>query len=140
MRKEVLVTVRGTQTNEAGEIDTITLITRGEYFLKDRSYYILYRESATSGMEGATTSLKAEAARVTLNRMGASEFRQVYEKGIHYEGSYVTPYGSMPVRILPWKVDVDLTDRGGSIDLEYEIEAGFQRLGYNKLNITVQEL
>lgn len=140
MRKEVLVTVTGTQTSEEGEKDTITLVTKGRYFLKNSSYYIIYRESEASGMQGTTTSIKAESAKVTLNRMGASEFRQVYEKGIYNEGNYVTPYGTMFIRVLPWKVDVELTEAGGSIDLEYEIEAGAQKLGYNKLNITVKEI
>lgn len=140
MGKEVLVTVVGTQTTEEGAEDTITLITRGSYFYKNRSYYIVYRESEASGMQGTTTSIKAESDRVTLNRMGASEFRQVFEKGIHNQGKYVTPYGAMFVRVLPWKVEVDLAEGGGSIDLEYEIEAEAQKLGYNKLNITVTEI
>lgn len=140
MRKEVLVTVTGTQTRDEGEEDTITLVTRGSYFLKNSSYYIIYRESEASGMQGSTTSIKAESERVTLNRMGTSEFRQVFEKGMQNEGNYVTPYGAMYIRVLPWKVEIDLTDGGGSIDLEYEIEAGAERLGYNKLNIIVTEV
>ena len=91
-------------------------------------------------MQGATTSIRAEPDRVTLNRMGTSEFRQVFEKGMHNEANYVTPYGAMYIRVLPWKVEVDLGEGGGSIDLEYEIEAGAQKLGYNRLNITVTEV
>lgn len=140
MGKEVLVTVIGTQTSEEGEEATITLITRGSYFQKKSSYYIVYRESEASGMQGATTSIKAESDRVTLNRMGTSEFRQVFERGMHNQGKYVTPYGAMDIRVLPWKVQVDLTEGGGSIDLEYEIEASAQKLGYNRLNITVTEV
>lgn len=140
MRKEVLVTVTGTQTSEEGEEDTIKLVTTGSYFQKKSFYYIVYRESEASGMQGATTSIKAEPDRVTLNRMGTSEFRQVFQKGMHNEGNYVTPYGAMYIRVLPWKVEVDLGEGGGSIDLEYEIEAGAQKLGYNRLNITVTEV
>jgi len=140
MRKEVLVTVKGTQTNDVGENDTITMVTRGDYYHKKSFYYIIYRESEASGMKGATTTLKAEPCRVTLNRMGTSEFKQIFEKGIYNEGNYISPYGSMFVRVLPRKVEVDLTDSGGSIDLEYEIEAGAQKLGYNTLMITVKEV
>ena len=41
MRKEVLVTVTGTQTSEEGEEDTIKLVTTGSYFQKKSSYYIV---------------------------------------------------------------------------------------------------
>lgn len=140
MRKEVLVTVRGTQTNDLGEKDTIELITLGNYFSKNSSYYIMYNETELSGMEGTTTSLKAEPTRVTLNRMGTSELKQVFEEGVHNEGNYVTPYGSMYMRVLPRKVHVDLDDMGGSINLEYEIELAREKLGYNKLSITVREV
>lgn len=140
MRKEVLVTVKGTQTNDLGEKDTIELITLGNYFLKNSSYYIMYNETELSGMEGTTTTLKAEPARVTLNRMGSSELKQVFEEGVHNEGNYVTPYGSMYMRVLPRKVQVDLDEMGGSINLEYEIELAREKLGYNTLSITVREV
>lgn len=140
MRKDVLVTVTGTQVNDYGEEDTITLVTTGDYYLKNSAYYIIYRESEISGMNGSTTSLKAEPARVTLNRMGTSQFKQVFQAGILHEGKYITPYGSMFVRVLPSKVEVDLAEAGGSIDLEYEIESGAQRLGHNRLSITVKEI
>jgi uncharacterized beta-barrel protein YwiB (DUF1934 family) len=140
LRKEVLVTIRGTQTNDLGERETIELVTKANYYQKNSSFYIVYNESEISGLAGTTTSLKAEPSRVTLNRMGTAEVKQVFEEGIHHETSYVTPYGSMWIRVLPWKVEVDLTEVGGSINLEYELELCRQRIGYNELSITVQEV
>ncbi|MCS5695521.1 DUF1934 domain-containing protein [Desulfofundulus thermocisternus] len=140
LRKEVLVTIRGTQTNDQGERETIEMVTKANYYQKNRSFYIIYNESEISGLAGTTTSLKAEPSRVILNRMGTAEVKQVFEEGIHHETSYVTPYGSMWIRVLPWKVEVDLTEVGGSINLEYELELCWQRIGYNELSITVQEV
>ncbi len=140
MHKEVLVTVKGTQTNEFGEKDTIELITKGNYYYKNSSYYIVYNESELSGLEGATTSLKAESARVTLNRMGSAEMKQIFEEGVHNEGMYITSCGSIEMRVLPRKVEVRLDHSGGSIDLGYDIEMDREKLGYNELSITVKEL
>jgi len=138
--KEVLVTVKGTQTNEFGEKDTIELVTRGNYYYKNNAYYIVYNESRLSGLEGATTSLKAEPRRVTLNRMGAAEMKQIFEEGMHNGGMYVTSCGSMEMRVLSRKVEVCLDHAGGSIDLGYDIEMDREKLGYNELRITVKEL
>ncbi|HZK18285.1 MAG TPA: DUF1934 domain-containing protein [Clostridia bacterium] len=143
MHKEVLVTVKGTQNYDMGDRETIELVTVGRLFFKNESYYIMYDETEISGMEGTTTLLKAENAKsdkVTLNRAGTSEFRQVFEEGVHDEGNYVTPFGCMSTRVLPWKVKVDLTEVGGNINLEYELELSRQKIGYNELSITVKEV
>ncbi|WP_027717964.1 DUF1934 domain-containing protein [Desulfovirgula thermocuniculi] len=140
MRKTVLVTIRGTRTSELGEQETIELITKASLYKKKSSFYIVYSESEISGLAGTTTYLKAEPSRVTLKRMGTSELKQVFEEGIHHEANYVTPFGSMWVGVLPWKVEVDLTEVGGSINLEYELELCHQKIGYNQLSITVQEV
>ena len=140
MHKEVLVTVTGTRICDLGERETIELVTRGDYFLKNNSFYIVYAESEISGMQGTTTALKAEPGRVTLNRMGVSEFKQIFQQGLYDEGNYITPFGSMYVSVLPSRVQVDLTEAGGSINLEYELEIQRQKTGDHTLHITVEEV
>lgn len=140
MKKDVLVRVRGTQTNDLGEQDSIELITEGRFFIRDQHYYILYNETCLSGMEGTTTSLKVEPRRVTLNRMGTAEQKTTFETGILNDSFYVTPYGTMRISVLPSKVEVDLTERGGSINLEYELQVGQEKISDNQLEIIVQRL
>ncbi len=140
MGKDVLVTIVGTQQYRDGEQDTITLVTKGSYHQKNNLYYILYKESEITGMEGTTTSIKAEAGRVVLNRMGTLEFRQVFEKNMLYQGVYMTTVGSMYIQVLPHKVEVVLDDSGGFINLEYDIHVDSEKLGYNKLSITIKEI
>jgi uncharacterized beta-barrel protein YwiB (DUF1934 family) len=140
MAKKVLITVAAVQQTEEGDESTITLVTEGKYYKKNNAYYLLYEESAISGMEGTTTSIKAEAGRVVLNRMGTLQFRQVFEMGQPYRGVYLTSTGFFDVQVLPSRVTVDLDSSGGSIQLEYDIEVDNQRLGFNILNIMVEEL
>ncbi len=139
MKKDVLVTLRGTQTNDLGEKEIIEFFTEGQFFIRPNSFYILYNESAVSGMEGTTTSIKAESQRVIINRMGTSEVRQTFETGVLNDGCYVTPFGSMHISVIPSKVEVDLTDMGGSINLEYELQVDKQKISDNELFITIQE-
>lgn len=140
VKKEVLLKVKGTQTHAWGEQDSIEFITEGRLFSRDNSYYILYSESALAGMEGITTSLKVEPSRVILNRMGTAEHKATFEEGVLSDGFYVTPYGTMKLSILPSKVEVHLTDAGGSINLEYELQVGCERVSYNQLEITVSSI
>lgn len=140
MKKDVLVRVKGTQTNDLGETDTIELVTEGRLFIRDQHYYILYNETSLSGMEGTTTALKVEPQRVTLNRMGTAEQKTTFETGILNASFYVTPYGTMKIAVLPSKVQVDLTERGGSINLEYELQVDQEKISDNHLEITVEHL
>jgi uncharacterized beta-barrel protein YwiB (DUF1934 family) len=71
--------------------------------------------------------------------MGTAELRQVFEKDVLNHSNYVTPYGAMKLTVIPSKVEVDLTELGGSINLEYELAIGNDRISNNKLSITVEE-
>lgn len=139
MNKDVIITVTGTQVNETGEVDVQELTTKGSYYLKNGAYFIIYSESEITGMSGTTTFLKAENNRVTLNRTGTSQQRQVFEKGLKHLGNYITPYGVMNMAVLPSKVEVNLTDMGGSINLEYELEVENQKISDNLLSLAVRE-
>lgn len=139
MNKSVVISVKGTQINEYGDTDIQELVTTGSYYLKNGAYFIIYSESEVTGMSGTTTSLKAERERVTLNRMGTSEHKQVFQEGLRHQGNYITPFGVMYVAVVPSRVEIDLTDAGGSINLEYELEVEDKKISDNKLSLTVRE-
>lgn len=139
MNKEVIISVTGTQLNEYGEVDFQELITTGSYYLKNGAYFIIYSESEVSGMSGTTTFLKAEPDRVTLNRTGTSQQKQVFESGQRHRANYFTPFGVMYIAITPSIVEVNLTDAGGSINLEYVLEVENEKISDNKLSLTVRE-
>jgi len=139
MNKEVIISVTGTQLNEYGEVDSQELITTGSYYLKNGAYFIIYSESEVTGMSGTTTFLKAEPDRVTLNRTGASRQKQVFEPGQRRRANYITPFGVMYIAVTPSKVEVNLTDAGGSINLEYVLEVENEKISDNKLSLTVRE-
>lgn len=140
MGKAVIIAVTGTQVNEFGEVDTQEFITTGTYFLKNGAYFVMYSESEVTGMAGTATSLKAEPGRVILNRMGASQHKQVFEHGLRHRGNYITPYGVFDMSVISSKVEVNLTDSGGSINLEYILEVENQKVSDNRLALSVREV
>lgn len=140
MKRQVLITIKGLQTNELGEQDTQELVTVGEFFRKNQAYYLLYKETEISGMAGTTTSVKVEGERVILNRMGSAQMKQIFQVGASHQCNYVTPHGRLHLQVLSSQVDVDLTEVGGSINLEYELTIGAEKVSDNKLSITVKEV
>ncbi|MEG6617433.1 DUF1934 domain-containing protein [Peptococcaceae bacterium 1198_IL3148] len=137
--KKVLITVNTIQTNELGERDSINFQTIGSLYSKNQAIYLIYDESVLTGMAGSTTSLKVEPEKITLSRMGNSQLKHTFEAGVVNSGTYVTPYGTMTTKVLPSKVAADLTENGGSINLEYELIVGKDKIGVNELLITVKE-
>lgn len=139
MKKRARIYVIGRQKDLLGEEDTITHDLIGQLYCKNKAYYIIYKEPAESGMEGTTTTIKADGKQVTINRMGTSQMKQVFEEGRNYRGIYITPYGNMDLEVHPNQVEVHLTESGGSINLKYELIIGSEKVSSNSLQITVEE-
>lgn len=139
MGKDFIISISSTQVNREGEQDTIELVTEGKLYKKANNYYIIYKESDVTGMKGTTTTLKAEENRVTLNRTGTSEGKQVFECGIYNCGRFSSQYGVLVFGVHPKVVEVNLTDEGGRINLEYELEIEGEKISYNSLVLIVKE-
>ena len=51
MKKDVLITIKGTQ-KVGGESDVIEMMTTGRFYRKNKLYYISYEETEATGYEG----------------------------------------------------------------------------------------
>ncbi|AEG61921.1 DUF1934 domain-containing protein [Desulforamulus ruminis] len=136
--KNVRVTVKGTRTHENNDQEVIELLSPGTCHYKGNQYYILYKESSFAGMEDCTTTLRTDGKTVTIIRSGSVNSRQVFEEGKAHRSVYQTSFGCLDITVLPRRVDVDLTEQGGSIKLEYELELNDSKIGTNVLEIVVE--
>ncbi|HHY25808.1 MAG TPA: DUF1934 domain-containing protein [Desulfitobacterium dehalogenans] len=139
MVKEVLIQVVSTQSYEQGSEERIEFSTVGNLHKRQGSYYIIYRDSETTGGAGVTTSLKVEPAKVTLNRMGAIDQKQVFERGILHGSAYSTPQGSLFLQVFTEDMKIDLTEQGGNITLKYNLFIDDQWVSHNSLWINIKE-
>ncbi|NLD45821.1 MAG: DUF1934 domain-containing protein, partial [Clostridiaceae bacterium] len=55
MNKNVIISVKGIQTSPNNDSNTLELVTEGKYYKKDNAYYVTYKESEVTGMDGTTT-------------------------------------------------------------------------------------
>ena len=65
----------------AGDTDTVELMTRGSLVHKDGAYYIVYKETETTGYEGCTTTVKVadDARKVSMLRYGKQSSQLIIE-------------------------------------------------------------
>ena len=140
MKKKVWLSIKGKQHARDEEAETIELLTEGELYNKDKSQYILYKESEVSGMKGTTTTVKIEGDQVTIIRLGTTNSHLVFKKGERKYNRYETPYGDLLMSISTKNVDVKYNEEQDpiAIHLDYHLEIDGDRGSRNTLDIQVK--
>ncbi len=136
--KKVIVSVRGKGGLEDG--DSTELLTEGKFYKDNDVYCISYEETGMTGMEGTTTTVRAEKNRVSLQRKGtvASEF--IFEEGKKNVSHYATEYGVFTVGVTAEKVNVSINDSGGLISVVFSLDFLGNPAVRNEFILTVREV
>ena len=100
MDNNVIISIKGMQSLDGAENETVELVTEGTLIRDgDGEYTISYQESEVTGMEGTLTTFQIERGRVTLLRIGEFNSQMVFEEGRRHLSMYDTPYGALSVGI-----------------------------------------
>ena len=122
MKKDVLITVRGTQVTDGGP-ETVELMTRGTMTGRNGKFAISYEETELTGTAGVTsTFLIFNPERVVLTRSGAINSRMTFVKGVKDESLYDLGFGSLLLGVYTKDIVVDLSDNGGRLFIDYVVE------------------
>lgn len=140
MKKKVWLKIKGRQRRDQDEKpETIELMTEGELYYKNKSYYIVYKESEISGMEGTTTTLKIDKDQVSIIRLGSNNSHMVFEKGKRKRNQYSTPYGDLLISMLTKKVDIQYNkeEKPAFIYLDYTLDIQGLQGSENTLEVEI---
>ena len=139
MEKTVTISVKAKQEMGDGPADSMELVTQG-VLQRDGDIYILsYQESEVTGLEGTLTTFHVEPERITLMRMGEFNSQMVFELGRRHLSMYNTPYGALSIGVNTRHLLAELDDRGGSIEIDYDLELEHAMVGHNSFSIRVKE-
>ena len=140
MENNVIISIKGKQSYEDMEDETIELVTEGRLDPDGTEGYTLsYQESELTGLEGTLTTFQIERDRVTLLRVGEVNSQMVFQPGRRHFSMYETPYGALSVGISTKKMHANLNERGGEIEIDYAIEIDHAVAGENMFHIDVRE-
>ncbi len=118
--KKVIVTVNGQSgISDEGRME---LITEGKLYKKENAFYISYKETGVTGMEGTTTTLKVEEDRVTLIRHGTVASTFVFEEGKENISHYATEFGVFTVGVRADKISSSMDEHGGVVAVLYSLD------------------
>ena len=140
MKKDVLITIKGTQ-KVAGDEDVIEMMTTGRFYRKNKLYYISYEETEATGYAGCRTTLKVGPRdKVTMTRFGPSRSQLIVEQNVRHQCQYDTGYGAMTIGVMGSIFESTLGENGGKLTFGYTLDIETTVASENVVEITVKEL
>lgn len=121
MKKDVVLTISGTQYYPNQTPETIELVTDGTLEFRDGGWDICYEESELTGLAGVTTMFRLEPEQVTLERTGKLRSSMVFRLGVPHESLYQMEFGTLMMTVCAQSIEASINDNGGSVDLQYVI-------------------
>lgn len=139
MDNNYLISIIGTQEVD-GEKDTVEVMTNGDLVTKNGMTYISYREYSNDNPNIYSHNLiKIESdEKVTIIRKGETESRLILEKGKRHQCFYKTVAGSLLIGIFTDEVNIDLSEKGGSLSLSYSIDFNSDLVSNNEFKISLK--
>ena len=122
MKRNVVLSIRGSQKYEEQEPEVIELVTEGTMEFADGGWDIRYEESALTGLEGVTTTFRVEPGKVLLTRTGKLQSQMVFEEGVPHDTLYQMSFGTLMMTVKATFVFFDIVEDGGTIDLSYNLD------------------
>ena len=118
----VMLSIRGTQTYPDQEPEVIELTTEGTMERQKEVWEIAYEESDLTGLAGVTTAFRVGPRGVVLKRTGNIENQMIFMEGRKHESLYRLDFGALMLTVQATKVHSDITEKGGTLDIHYQIE------------------
>lgn len=136
MEKKAIISVSSKQSED--EDDVIEVVTPGNFYKRDNTYYAIYKETKISGMEGTTTTLKVSGDKFSLIRVGSTTSKMEFYKGKENISMYDTPYGTLELKTKTKELIINLDDEGGKVYIDYDMSISGQNTQNTSLEINIK--
>jgi len=107
---------------EVAEEEKMTMLVPGELELEEERAVIRYEETLDESMPAQQVEVIVEDEAITMTRGGAYATQMVFRMGSRYEGLYRTPYGEMELAVYSTRVNYDIGEDGGTLELSYQLD------------------
>ena len=138
--KDVVISINSIFSFEEEEEQRMEFTTDGHYFYEDQVGCLSYEESEVTGLEGTRTSLFVMPDQVVVDREGTVTSRMVFKKGLKSAFQYATPFGNATMGINTRRIDQNMGEGGGSVEIDYVVDMEHVVASRNKFQITVKEI
>ncbi len=137
MKENAFITIRTDQEID-GEKETIALDTRGKYAVRNNKVYIIYNESAMTGYEETTTTIKVSDNNVSVMRRGRYSSSMNYKSGEKSLCIVDTPFGQVGAAVTTKNIDFKFDEGGGTLSMDYLLDADNRNFIKNNMTVNVE--
>ena len=137
MTKEILVSVKGLQTQE-DDNNTVEVISKGEYYLRNGKHYVMYEEVLEDNGEPTKTVIKFDDTCMEVTRKGPVNVHMVFEinkKNVTY---YYTPMGSLLIGIEASDIQVEEREEYLSARVNYSLDMNYEHVAECEISLEVR--
>ena len=139
MEDKYIVSIKGYQSYEEDNENTdVQLTTEAGFEKQDGVYFIDYEESEITGLEGTKTSIEIGSNYVSLQRNGSVNTQMLFMKNRKTSSYYNTPYGNMMIGIFTDKLNIDVSDNGGKVNVDYYLDVNNSTRSKNNFEIEIR--
>ena len=122
MKFPVVLSLKGTQSYLDQDPEVIELVTEGVMENHGERWDLSYEESDLTGLAGVTTTFQLEPGKVILNRTGKLNSQMIFVEGQQHDSLYQMEFGALMLSVRASRVEFQLSEEGGTVDLTYQIE------------------
>lgn len=128
MTKDVLIAIKGLHFEGNMDEDKIETITRGEYYKRNDSHYIIYDEVTEGFSEPTKNIFKINNKELNLTKKGLVNVQMTFEEKKKNLTNYATPYGNIIVGIDTKKIGVEEETDRMLVNVDYALEVNYEYL------------
>lgn len=137
MKKNVLVAISSTQHFEGSDPEQVDLVTCARLYERGGAYFIVYDESALTGLEGTRTTVKMDGQTVQMRRTGTYPSQMLFVQNQRHVGLYQTGAGALTISTHTSRVRNTVGDDGGQLAIDYTIEIDNNVTGVHHFEMVV---
>lgn len=138
MKKAVTLTISGRQYYPGQDPDVIELTTDGTLEFVNGGWDVCYQESELTGLAGTTTTFRLEPGQVILRRTGGLHSEMIFREGVTHESLYQMDFGALLLSVCAKSIDATIGEKGGTIDLVYDISIEHGQAGLVEYHLDIQ--
>lgn len=128
MTKDVLIAIKGLHFEGNMDENKIETITRGEYYKRNDSHYIIYDEVTEGFSEPTKNIFKINNKELNLTKKGLVNVQMTFEEKKKNLTNYATPYGNIIVGIDTKKIGVEEESDRMLVNVDYALEVNYEYL------------
>lgn len=138
MTKDILVAIKGLQFEGGIDSDEIETITKGQYYKRNGSHYVLYDEVA-EGFGGETKNIiKFREKKLNLTKRGLVNVQMVFEENKKNMTNYNTPFGDILVGIDTSRVGMEEEEGRIVVNVDYSLEVNYEYVADCKITMDIR--